>query len=628
MNSITHDIVRTRIVHLSSAHPRYDIRIFTKQCCSLAARGYQVSLVVADGLGDEQRDGVQIVDAGACAGRLQRMSAGVWRVYRAALALQGDVYQLHDPELLPVGLLLKREGKRVVFDAHEDVPLQLLCKPYLARPLRRVFASAYGWLQKVAAHRFDGIVTATPSIAGRFAPHNSATTCVCNYPLLAEFQAPTPWDERNDTVCYLGDITAIRGAHEMVRAMGRVRGATRLNLAGCAAAPELLGQLQREPGWQRVNTLGQVDRKGVRRLLAQSRAGLVTLHPTANYLDSLPIKMFEYMAAGIPVIASNFPAWRAIIDTYQCGVCVDPLDPDAIAGAIDSLDADPLAAQRMGTNGRTAVLTHFHWEREFKSLLALYAKLLDREPAAASVNAVAPQRGDTTKVALWHKYRALLSELRRMPRVRLQFQTHLNPAEVRATYLSFTKPHPRFPLVRHKAIGVALVNLRQFDSPERYLAEIGGKNRGASLAQRARKRGYTVAQIDRNAYVDEIHAINTSLTERQGRPMSAAYTSRTQHFDQLPNYRYYGVLAPGGKLVAYANMGYYGDFAALAQLMGYRNNDGAMHLLLVDLVSSLITEKRARFLMYDTFFGASAGMQAFKRMLGFQPHYVSYELLD
>lgn len=608
-------------------HPRHDIRIFIKQCCSLAACGYQVSLVVADGLGDEQRDGVQIVDAGGCAGRLHRMSVGAWRVYRSALALQGDLYQLHDPELLPVGLLLERRGKRVVFDAHEDVPLQLLSKPYLARPLRRILASAYGWLQKVTAHRFDGIVAATPSIASRFAPYNSATTCICNYPLLAEFQAPTPWDERNDTVCYLGDITAIRGAHEIVRAMGKVRGATRLNLAGCAE-PELLGQLQREPGWQRVNALGQLDRKGVRSVLAQASAGLVTLHPTANYLDCLPIKMFEYMAAGIPVIASNFPAWRAIIDTFHCGVCVDPLDPDAIAGAIDRLNADPLAAQDMGNNGRTAVLSHFYWEREFKSLLALYTKLLDRELAAVSVPATAPERADTRKEALLHKYRALLSELRRMPRVRLQFQAHLNPSEVRATYLTFTKPHPRFPLIRHKSIGVALVNLRKFESPERYLAEIDGKNRGGGFARRARKRGYTVALIDRNAYVEQIHAINTSLPERQGRPMTAAYTSRSEHFDQLPNYRYYGVLAPCGKLVAYANMGFYGDFAALAQLMGYRNNDGAMHLLIVELVSSLITEGRARFLMYDTYFGASAGLQSFKRMLGFQPHYVSYEFHD
>lgn len=377
MLTTPHDDARTRIAHLTSAHPRHDIRIFTKQCRSLAAHGYQVHLVVADGRGDDVREGVHIVDAGRCGGRLHRMSVGVWRVYRHALALHADLYHLHDPELLPVGLLLKRRGKRVVFDSHEDVPLQLLAKPYLARPLRHLLAAAYSWVQSRTAHQFDGIVAATPSIARLFSPLNSATACVCNYPLLAEFPASTPWECRKNVVCYLGDISAIRGAVEMVRAIGLVRGAARMNLAGPPASPALLGQLQREPGWQRVNALGQVDRDGIRRVLAHSRAGLVTLHPTANYLDSLPIKMFEYMAAGIPVIASNFPAWRVIIDTFKCGLCVDPLDPDAVAHAIDALGADPVAAQEMGANGRGAVLAYFNWERELERLLALYAQLLN-----------------------------------------------------------------------------------------------------------------------------------------------------------------------------------------------------------------------------------------------------------
>ena len=231
-------------------------------------------------------------------------------------------------------------------------------------------------------------------------------------------------------------------------------------------------------------------------------------------------------------------------------------------------------------------------------------------------------------LTVFKKYRALLTELWRMPRARLQFQSHLNPAEVRATYARFTQGHPRFPLVSHKTIGVALVPLEHFASPDLYLAEIGGGNQGAGLARRARKRGYVVAQIDRNAYADQIHAINTSLAQRQGRPMSATYLAHQHQFEQLPNYRYFGVVAPDGKLVAYANLGLYGDFAALAQLMGYRNNDGIMHLLIVDLVCMLIVEGRARFLMYDTFFGASSGLQCFKRMLGFQPYHVSYDFHD
>jgi hypothetical protein len=111
-----------RIAHLTSAHPRDDIRIFLKECRSLAVRGHEVVLVVADGFGDEFRDGVMIADVGRSKGRLDRMVNTTRRVLRKALDLKADIYHLHDPELLPIGLALKSRGKKVVFDAHEDVP--------------------------------------------------------------------------------------------------------------------------------------------------------------------------------------------------------------------------------------------------------------------------------------------------------------------------------------------------------------------------------------------------------------------------------------------------------------------------------------------------------------------------
>ena len=123
------------------------------------------------------------------------------------------------------------------------------------------------------------------------------------------------------------------------------------------------------------NAPGHLDRDGIGRLLAASRAGLVTLHPTVNHLDALPVKMFEYMAAGIPVIASDFPLWRGIVDGAGCGLCVDPRDPAAIAAAIDYLAGHPEIARRMGENGRAAVHARYNWRTESTKLIAFYAQL-------------------------------------------------------------------------------------------------------------------------------------------------------------------------------------------------------------------------------------------------------------
>ena len=178
-------------------------------------------------------------------------------------------------------------------------------------------------------------------------------------------------------MCYVGGIGRIRGITEMVQAMGRVQSGVRLNLCGRFSEPAVEQACKSMPGWQAINEKGYVDRAGVRQVLGRSVAGLVTLHPVINYLDALPIKMFEYMAAGIPVIASDFPLWREIVLGNQCGLCVDPMDPDDIAHAIDYLVLHPEEARQMGENGRRAVLERYNWAAEEAKLLAYYKNLLN-----------------------------------------------------------------------------------------------------------------------------------------------------------------------------------------------------------------------------------------------------------
>lgn len=364
------------LAHLTSVHPRFDTRIFHKMCRTLVSTGHEVSLVVADGKSDEFVGGLQIHDVGGSKGRRDRILNAPSRVFAKALGLNADVYHLHDPELLPIGLKLKRLGKCVVFDSHEDVPRQMLSKPYLNKPTRWAIAQGLRAYEARACRQLDGVIAATPFIRDKFLKINSNTIDINNYPILGELANMSSSLEKQLEVCYVGGISKTRGIVEVVEAMGQLRSAARLNLAGRSGDASLESRVQEQPGWQHVNALGFLDRSGVRDVLARSMAGLVTLHPIINYIEALPVKMFEYMSAGIPVIASDFPLWREIIAGNDCGLLVDPLNPGAIAEAIDYLVSHPKDAERMGRNGRRAVEHQYNWDQECQKLLDFYGAIL------------------------------------------------------------------------------------------------------------------------------------------------------------------------------------------------------------------------------------------------------------
>ncbi len=369
-----------KIAHLTSLHPTRDPRIYEKECRSLALAGHEVHLVVPQAGSELTEEGIQLHGLGLPAGsRMKRLRAAWSKVYRKAVEIDADLYHIHDPELLPVALRLKRRGKRVIYDAHEDLPRQLRSKSWLPAGLRPLLAFAIERVENFFASRLDAIVSPTPHLQQRFAGIGKRSVQVANFTRMEQFDGPSSTPpiqagERPEKLIYVGTLLKVRGVAEMVRAAARA--GTPLHLAGNWHDPEYEAHCRSLPEWENVEFHGYIGPEKKRELLNDSRIGLVLLHPIENYLLAWPVKLFEYMAAGLPVITSDFPLWREIVEGAGCGICVNPLDERQIVEAIQRLMNEPALCTEMGERGRKAAREKYNWESQKKNLLQLYEELL------------------------------------------------------------------------------------------------------------------------------------------------------------------------------------------------------------------------------------------------------------
>jgi glycosyltransferase involved in cell wall biosynthesis len=369
-----------RIVHLSSAHRANDIRIFVKECQSLAKRGFEVLYIVPSQFGGPI-DGVVIRPVRVYRNRLQRMFVTPWVILSAALRCKADLYHIHDVELLPQALVLRLFGRRVIRDIHEDMPRDIQTRTYLPRILIGIIAWIVGVLELATAPMFSALVVAVPTFRERFAGWNRRIAVVNNYPLLSELSEETDSQAAltpSPGAVYAGALAPERGAFEMIDAIARVdqRFNARLVLAGEFMPASLRRDAERLSGWERVDYIGYIGRQQLLQVYARARVGLLLFHPCPAHLAAQPTKLYEYMAAGLPVIASDFPLWRDLISRIGCGILVNPQDVDQVAAALDHLLENPELAAEMGRRGREAVRRELNWSIEEESLLRVYRECL------------------------------------------------------------------------------------------------------------------------------------------------------------------------------------------------------------------------------------------------------------
>lgn len=374
---------RRRVAHLTSVHEAGDPRIAQKECATLAAAGYDV-VIVAPGPTCWLGNGVRHRPVFRPSNRWERIFKTVPEVFRAAWSEKADVYHFHDPELIGVGLLLRMRGARVVFDVHEDLALDVMTKPWIHPLLRPVASAVARAVQLTPQSWFTAIVSATPTIAENF--RHRRLVVVRNYPDVPE-AVDKPEVAGNDDAqtrgetpraIYVGGITALRGVEQMVRAMDdpRLPERARLDLVGNFEDADLLDRCARLPAWNRVDRRGYLKGVELNTALQRAHVGMLVLLPAPNFENALPTKFFEYMIAGLPVIASNcLKICRELVGNHDCGIIVDPRDVAEIGDAMARLFADPDAARAMGERGRAAVRGRYEWRSEARNLIQLYAEI-------------------------------------------------------------------------------------------------------------------------------------------------------------------------------------------------------------------------------------------------------------
>ncbi len=367
--------MKIRVCHMSSVHGQEDVRIFHKECISLANFGYEVYLITRGN--SYVKSGVKIVGvSNKKVPRIKRMLCITDEIYKKALKINADIYHAHDPELLPVCRKLKRKGKIVIFDSHEHVVSSINEKQYLPRAIRNIIKYIYSLYQRAVCVKLDAIITATPNVTEYFWGIGCKKVVdLCNFPILRKNKEP---DYTSRTVVFAGSINKQWNHDTIIKAIEKIED---IKYILCGSSSEVyLDSIRSLEGWNKVEFRGRVPFEEVEDVLASSAIGLSLLSPGGN-TDGINgnmanTKIFEEMMAGFPVICTGFKRWKVFVDKYECGICVNPNNMEEVRKAIQALIDSPKEMSRLGNNGRKAIEKEFNWGMEEKKLLSLYKELL------------------------------------------------------------------------------------------------------------------------------------------------------------------------------------------------------------------------------------------------------------
>ncbi|NOX62607.1 MAG: glycosyltransferase family 4 protein [Chloroflexi bacterium] len=371
------------ICFLSAMHPPRDKRVFDKEAVSLANAGFRVVHIAPSEEEAFVEQGVMVTPYPRPARLLDRLLQ-LPRLYRMAARVDADFYHCNEVDSWLVGVFLKvLRGKKIIFDVHEYYPATFLAGR-LPPTLRPLIAGLLRLLFRLLLPFTDRLVLAQASMARDYPGAAEKSIVVGNFsprPDPSPIETSATVEDNRVTAVHLGLISRVRGWPVLLEAFARVK-SQKLRL-------HIIGEFNdgsREAFEAASRALGLNDRIVIDdwmpfteafQCLQAADIGLILFQPgRENHVYAMPHKMFDYMSAALAVLAPDFAIeLRSIIKETGCGLLVDPSDPDDIARALDDLASDPEKRQRMGRQGREAVLTRYNWENEAAKLIAMYRDL-------------------------------------------------------------------------------------------------------------------------------------------------------------------------------------------------------------------------------------------------------------
>jgi glycosyltransferase involved in cell wall biosynthesis len=364
---------------LISGYPRDNARIFQRQAKSLYNAGFKVSFITNDGGIDECIDGINFYCTHYWKSRIKTLFFSYNQFIGKAIELNADIFFIHSPELLPLTFKLKALGKKVIYDAHEDLPRHILDKEWLPWILRRPISLLTSMFFNFIFARLDGLVSPHPHVVERYKYLNRNVVLITNFPISNTIQKFDSVDylKRKNIICYSG--TAYYHSNQ-VTILSAIESIDNIiyNIAG-TIPDKLWSEMKGHPAFVKVNFIGLIYYNMLLDFYRNSKIGLVILDYRKNWGGKVGTfavnKMFEYMEAGLPIICSDYSLWMEVIDKYNCGIYVKPGDVNEINKAIEYLLDNPIIAYQMGQNGKQAVSEEYNWKFEESKLNNLFLNI-------------------------------------------------------------------------------------------------------------------------------------------------------------------------------------------------------------------------------------------------------------